>query len=136
MLAGCGKNVQFTDLQITGASAAAARGALLLVPADKKAAVKSYMYSIAGAVRTLSGDATPEQLNDLLINSIPEDVRNQIPELVDIIIPAITSVYKTYYNQFSTDHARLLQILNDIATGIEAAATPNINDKTPQHIIQ
>lgn len=124
MLASCA-TYQFTDLQITGAATLAARGALAVVPSANKAAVKNYMFYIATTVRTLSGDATPQQLSDLLLNSLPPDVKAQYPELVSVIIPAVVDVYSTFYNQFQTDHTKLLKILNDIATGIEAAASVN-----------
>ena len=123
ILAGCASNIQFTDLQITGAATAGTRVALMAIPEAKREPVRNWMFYIATRVRTLSGDATPQQLNDLLVGSIPQKDLDQIPELKSVIIPAVVSVYQVFYAKFSSNHTRLLQILNDIATGIEAAAS-------------
>jgi outer membrane PBP1 activator LpoA protein len=125
LLASCAtSNIQFTDLQITGVAAAAGRGALLLVPQAKRDEVKNWMMFVATKVRTLNG-GTPQQLNDLLTQSIPANIQSQIPELGSLIIPAIVSTYSGFYSKFSSDHTRLVQILNDIATGVESAASQN-----------
>lgn len=121
LLVGCA-TVTFSDLQITGAATVGAKAALYAIPTAQKAAVKNWMFYIATKARTLSGNATPQELNDLLVSSIPANILTEIPELKAVVIPAIVDVYKTFYDQFSTNHTRLLQILNDIATGVEAAA--------------
>jgi hypothetical protein len=60
----------------------------------------------------------------MLVNAIPPQVREQYPEIENYIIPAVVTVYEEFYKKFSGDHKRLLQIINDIATGIEAASAP------------
>lgn len=118
---GCA-SIGFTDLQYTGGAAAAARTALLLIPSTKQDAVKNWMFFFASKLRTLSGDPTPGDLSNLLVNSIPQNVIAAIPELQTIIIPQIVAVYTGLYNQFKTDHGALIRILNDIAVGVEAVA--------------
>jgi hypothetical protein len=119
-LNGCA-TYQFTDLEITGAATLGARAALLAVPGNDQTSVKNWMMYIATRLRTLTGNPTAAELTDMLVSSIPPQYLTSLPELKTIVIPAVVDVYETLYQKYGASLGAI-KILNDIATGVEAAA--------------
>lgn len=113
---------RFSDTQIvTAVSVATAVGLRPITPPERRTAIANYTDYYASLLYTVTGNPTPAQLTTLLTNAIPANVREQYPELVSFVVPIIVSNYELLYAKYGANRA--VQILNDIATGLEAGAS-------------
>lgn len=89
---------------------------------SKRHQVAVYVKQIAGDVRVVAVQSpTPDVLMSVLqqaIDKVPSDYR----DLATFVAPLVVAEYKNYYDKFASDHQKLIQVLNDIATGLESAA--------------
>jgi len=121
---GCASTQQFvtTDNARTATSLVCS-GILIEMkdPVRQQAAAK-YVYSVATAVRTLSGGnvPTPEELNTVIRQFTPASSNWAF------IAQAIGAVWANYYPQVKGNPKLALQYLEAIASGCETAARPFI----------
>lgn len=113
---------QITDSSIIAAvTVATTTGLKMAVPDEaRRTVIANYLDVYAKALRTITGNPTPEQLTELINKFIPENVKAQYPELVTFAVPLIVSAYKQAYDKWGAEKA--VTYLNDIASGIEAGA--------------
>jgi hypothetical protein len=128
LLASCTQS-QINDAAITaGVSVATSTGLKLAVPdAGRRTVIADYLDVYSHALRSVTGDPTPDQLTALINQFIPANVKDQYPELVTFAIPLIVSAYKQAYDKWGKEKA--VTYLGDIAAGIEAGAAPFITHK-------
>jgi hypothetical protein len=129
-LPGCATtNIQWTDTTITAAVSFGTTEGLRLAIKDsaKRTEIANYITTYAGALRSISGTPTPDALLAAITQFIPASIRQQYPELQSIVFPVISSVYGQVYAKFGADHAKIYQVLNDIATGLESGSSPYIS---------
>jgi uncharacterized protein YceK len=120
LLSGCATVGQFTNTEVITAVAVATSVGLKQVPAAHKAAVISILNIVATDLGTLTSNPTPQQLGDLLTNSIPADIRAQYSEAITFVVPLVVANYQIAYDKYATNQTKLIQVLNDIATGIRS----------------
>lgn len=121
LFSGCQTIGNFNDNQIVTAVTLATKIGMDQVPAAHKQAVNDILYRVSTNLRQLTSDPTPEQLGNILTDSIPADIRAKYSEALTFVVPLVVSNYKIYYDKFAGNHAKLIQVLNDIATGIQSA---------------
>src|SRR5437016_5300246 len=63
----------------------------------KRAAISNYIDVYAGALRSITGSPTPEQLTAQINAFIPASVKASLPELLTFITPLIVSNYEALY---------------------------------------
>jgi hypothetical protein len=111
-------------------SVATATG-LEAVNTHNRTRIANYLYTYAGALRTITGTPTPDQLVAILNGFIPADIKAQYPEIVAFAIPIIVQTYEWAYAKYGQNSVKLAQVLNDIATGIETGASAFIGHSPP-----
>lgn len=113
-----------SDSQIVAGVTLGANAGFRAITGSKRHDIANYVKIAAGTVKVYSSQApTPTQLSDALNAAIPQQYRDKYSTEISFVIPLVVSEYKTYYDKFSTDHQKLVQVLNAIATGLEAAAS-------------
>ena len=113
----------FNDSTITTAVSVGTATGLRFVNATKRTAIANYLYTYSGALRTITGNPTPEQLTQQINAFIPADVKTNYPEIVAFAVPLIVTNYEWAYSKWGNNGQKLYQVLNDIATGIETGAS-------------
>jgi predicted membrane-bound mannosyltransferase len=115
---------QFNDAAITAAVTVATTTGLKMAVQDpsRRTVIADYLEVYSTALRSVTGNPTPEQLTTLINQFIPQNVKDQYPELVTFAIPLIVGAYKQAYDRWGS--AQAVTYLNDIAAGIEAGAGP------------
>jgi hypothetical protein len=115
--------------QITTAVSVGTSAGLRYVVKDpaKRTVIANYIDVGAAALRTVTGTPTPDQLNTLINQAIPADIRNQYPELIAFVSPLVISSYQLAFDKYGPNAEKLYQALNDIALGLEAGAAPYIS---------
>ena len=129
LLVGCkGGNLPVSDAFITASISAGTSAGLKLAIKDdaKRIVIAKYLNNYAGALRTITGNPTPDQLSAQLMAFIPSDVQQQYPELSSFAVPLIVSFYQWAQQKYGTNTAQYQQVLNDVATGIETGSAPFI----------
>lgn len=121
-LVGCKTAPQVSDTQITLASALAARITFTLIGPSHQKAVAGYMYFISTDLYALTDAPTPDGLTQIILNSIPASDLARYPEIKTLVIPAISDTYKAYFNQYAANQSKLIQVLKDIASGLQSIA--------------
>jgi hypothetical protein len=119
---GCALVNYIPDSVITAAITYGADAGFKFLQSQNRAEVADWVYYVAHLLRT-STALTPDQLGKAIYDSIPASIKTQFPGLVSYLIPKIVSVYKTYYDKYAGNNSKLVQILNDIAQGLENAAS-------------
>ena len=90
----------------------------------KRTVISDYIMVYAPALRTITGNPTASELT-LQINAfIPTNIRSDYPELIALVIPAVTSTYQSAYAKYGGNTKELYRVLSDIATGLENGAAP------------
>jgi len=114
---------QFTDSAITAGIAVATTTGLKMAVSDpeRRTVIADYLGVYATALRTITGNPSPDQLTTLINQFVPQNIKDQYPELMTFAIPLIVSGYKQAYDRWGAQKAVLY--LNDIATGIETGAS-------------
>jgi len=127
-LAGCkGTNLPpVSDAFITASVAAGTSAGLKLAIKDdaRRKTIAAYLNNYAGALRTITGNPTPDQLTQQLMAFIPPDVQSQYPELGSFAVPLIVTFYQWAETKYGSNTAQYQKVLNDVATGIEAGSAP------------
>jgi hypothetical protein len=120
----CSCAVLQTDQGIVATVAAATSAGLKYSVHDpaRRHVVANYVYVYAGALRTVTGNPTPDQLIDLINSFIPANVRAQYPELA-FAVSIVVAEYQSLYNKYHDNVATLYRYLNDVATGLETGAS-------------
>lgn len=121
-IVGCSKNAPpVSDALITTAVSVGTSSGLKFAIKDvgKQHVVAQYLNNYAGALRTITGNPTDEQLTKQLMAFIPPDVQVQYPEISTVAIPMIVSFYDYYRSKYGANTQAFYQKLNDVATGIE-----------------
>ena len=113
---------QFNDAAIIAAVTVATTTGLKMAVKDeaRRTVIANYLDVYSTALRSITGDPTPEQLTAIVNQFIPQNVKDQYPELVTFAVPLIVSTYKQAYDKWGKDKS--VTYLNDIATGIEDGA--------------
>jgi len=121
---------QFNDSAIIAAVTVATTTGLKMAVQDpaRRTVIADYLEVYSVALRSVTGNPTPEQLTTLINQFIPQNVKDQYPELVTFAIPLIVGAYKQAYDKWGS--AQAVKYLNDIATGIEDGAAPYITHRT------
>lgn len=121
ILASCTQQ-QFNDAAIIAGVTVATTTGLKMAVQDpaRRTIIADYLDVYSTALRSITGNPTPEQLTTLINQFIPQNVKDQYPELVTFAIPLIVSAYKQAYDKWGKEKA--VTYLNDIATGIEDGA--------------
>ena len=129
-----------SDAFITAAVSAGTSAGLNLAIKDaaKRKVIAQYLNTYAGALRTITGNPTPDQLTQQLMAFIPPDVAAQYPELGSFAVPLVVSFYQwaeSKYGAASTPTGspsgtpgtptltKVQEILNDVANGIETGSS-------------
>lgn len=120
---GC-QNATIPDAMITASVAAGTSAGLKLAVKDaaKQKVIANYLNTYAGALRTISGNPTDEQLTAQLMAFVPPNIQSEYPELSSFAVPLIVSFYDWAKSKYGTNTAELYKVLNDVATGIEQGA--------------
>jgi predicted cobalt transporter CbtA len=114
-----------TDAQISTATSVATATGLRLVNLPNRAKIANYVVLyVATPLKSITGDPTPEELTNLLVGAIPSNIKSDYPELVAFVVPIVISNYQLLYNKYANDTAKIKQVLNDIAYGLESGAAP------------
>lgn len=85
-------------------------------------AIANLAGGIAGTLRTFTGDPppTPAQLSQAIVAQIPENLRQQYPEVVAFVVPLVVQGYQYAVQKYgNNDQKTVYQILNDVASGVE-----------------
>lgn len=113
-----------SDAAITSAVTVATTAGLRLIPnASERNRIANYVDVGASALRTVTGTPTPQDLSDLIVKYIPTSIKDQYPEVVAFLVPLVVSQYKSAYDKYGSNAAKVYQILNDIAVGLESGAS-------------
>lgn len=117
---------QFNDAAIIAGVTVATTTGLKMAIQDpaRRTVIANYLDVYATALRSITGNPTPEQLTALINQFIPQNIKDQYPELVTFAVPLIVSAYKQAYDKWGS--AKAVTYLNDIAAGIEAGAAPYV----------
>lgn len=128
LLNGCAafQNVQWSDATIAASVSFGTAEGLRLAIKDsaKRTVIANYITVYATALRSVSGVPTPDNLLATVSQFIPANIRQDYPELQATVFPVITAIYGQYYTQFAGDHAKIYQVITDIASGLESGAAP------------
>lgn len=121
---------QFNDAAITAAVTVATTTGLKLAVKDpeRRTVIANYLDVYSKALYSVTGNPTPEQLTDLINSFIPQNVKDEYPELVTFAIPMIVGAYKQAYDRWGSENA--VRYIHDIAAGIEAGAAPFITRRS------
>ncbi len=113
---------QFNDAAIIAAVTVATTTGLKMAVQDpaRRTIIADYLDVYSTALRSVTGNPTPEQLTALINQFIPQNIKDQYPELITFAIPLIVGAYKQAYDRWGSEKA--VTYLNDIATGIENGA--------------
>ena len=83
---------------------------------DRRTKIADYICVYAPALRSITGNPTPEELLTQINRFVPASVTDNLPEIKSVVIPLIISFTKKFG---STG-----KVMNDIAAGLEQGATP------------
>jgi hypothetical protein len=121
---------QFNDASIIAAVTVATTTGLKMAVQDpaRRTVIANYLDVYAVALRSVTGNPTPEQLTELINAFIPQDVKDKYPELVTFGVPLIVQAYKQAYDRWGSSDT--VRYLNDIAQGIEAGAAQFVSHKS------
>jgi hypothetical protein len=122
---GC-KNVPISDTVITTSVSAGTAAGLKLTVKDpaKQKVIAQYLNTYAGALRTIVGDPTDEQLTTQLVAFIPPNIQTEYPELQSFAVPMVVSFYHWAKEKYGANSTDLQRVLGDVASGIEAGSAP------------
>jgi hypothetical protein len=120
----CSCAILKTDEGITATVAAATSAGLKysINDPERRHVVANYVYVYAGALRTVTGNPTPDQLIDLLNSFIPASIRAKYPEL-GFAVSIVVTEYQSLYAKYRDNVATLYRYLNDVAAGLELGAS-------------
>ncbi len=100
-----------------------------LADQSKRQVIADYVSGIAGAVRSLTGNETPEEVAKSLAKNIPQTVMQQLPEIGTIVIPQVVSYFESAKSNFGTDVKGFSDRMNAVATGLEQGVAQYITLK-------
>lgn len=114
------------DTFITASVSAGTSAGLKLAIKDvtKQKVIAQYLNNYAGALRTITGDPTDDQLTQQLISFIPADIQSEYPELQSFAVPMIVSLYHWAKEKYGANSADFRKVLADVASGIELGSAP------------
>ena len=121
---GC-NNPAVTDTSIVMATSVATSAALKLAITDpaKRTLIANYIEgSYANAIRSISGNPSPDNFIAQLNSFIPPTVQQQLPELITFVNPIALYAYQQAYAKYNGDITKISQYLNDVATGMQNGA--------------
>lgn len=120
-----GQSPPISDALITSSVAAGTSAGLKLAVKDaaKQKVIANYLNTYAGALRTISGNPTDEQLTAQLMAFVPPNIQSEYPELSSFAVPLIISFYDWAKSKYGTNTAELYKVLGDVASGIETGAS-------------
>lgn len=123
---GCKNPIPISDTLITTSVSAGTSAGLKLGVKDaaKQKVIAQYLNTYAGALRTITGDPTDDQLTQQLIAFIPPDIQAQYPELQSFAVPMVVSFYHWAKDKYGANSADLRKVLGDVASGIEIGSAP------------
>ena len=123
--AGCSDTSKVSDAAITAAVSVATSTALKSAIKDpaKRTQIANYIEGpYANAIRSISGNPTPDNFVQQLNAFIPANIQEQYPELVAFVNPISLWAYQQAYNKYGSDVAKISQYLNDVASGMQSGA--------------
>jgi len=91
---------------------------------SKRTVISDYIMVYAPALRTITGNPTAAELTTQINAFIPANIRSDYPELIALVIPAVTSTYQSAYAKYGGNTKELYRVLSDIAAGLENGAAP------------
>jgi hypothetical protein len=125
--------IQLTDQTVTAAVSFGTLEGLKLAIKEptKRTVLANYVSVYATALRSITGNPTPDALIAALNQFIPASVRTNFPELEAIVTPVITSLYSQAWAKWGNNAAKIYLVLNAIAAGLEDGAAPYISKPPP-----
>jgi len=91
---------------------------------SKRTVISDYIMVYAPALRTITGNPSAAELTTQINAFIPANIRSDYPELIALVIPAVTSTYQSAYAKYGGNTKELYRVLSDIAAGLENGAAP------------
>lgn len=107
------------QLIINGVSVGTSTGLSLIKDAEVRVVVANYLQAYAPGLRTITSKPTAEQLAAMIIQYTPQSVQDQYPQVVAFATPLIVNAVLSYLAAYGDDQKTVIQVVNDIATGLE-----------------
>src|SRR5216117_865596 len=130
LFSGCAsfQNIQWSDATIiAGVSFGTTEGLKLAIKdSAKRTAIANYINTYAKGLRSISTAPTPDALLAEITEYVPANIKQAYPELQSIVFPVVSSIYGQAYQKFGSDHAKIYQVLSDIASGLETGSLPYV----------
>jgi hypothetical protein len=114
------------DATITAAVSIATSTALKMGVKDaaKRTLIANYIEgNYADALRSITGNPTPENFAQQLNAFIPLNIQQEYPELVTFVNPIALFAYQQAYNKYKDNVDQISRYLNDVATGLQNGAS-------------
>ncbi len=128
-LLGCGVTIPDQAID-TGISLGVSTGLRLAIKDDaKRTVVADYIDVGAHSLRTVVGNPTPEELGELMTKWIPENIKQEYPQVISFLVPTVITVYQSAVAKYGKDSQKVRDLLGRIATDLENGAAPYITRK-------
>jgi hypothetical protein len=124
LLAGCGTTNQ--DALITTAATVGAATGMKFIPAAKRTPVANYVDYVATVIRAAKPPLTSDELTALINQRVPTSVQADLAILLPFVTPIIATQYNNLLAKANGNTTAIINGLNDIATGLEAAMAPYV----------
>lgn len=124
-LLGCGGSGVNDELIINGVSVATSTGLSVIKNAEQRHMIANLLQGYAPGLRTITNNPTPEQLKALIDQYTPADIKEKYPQAVAFATPLVINAVETAIANYGTNTAAIVNIVNDVATGLELGSAGN-----------
>ena len=124
LLFGCAGQLQ--DALITSAATAGATTGMRFIPAANRTPVANYVDYVATVIRAAKPPLTSDELTALINARVPASVKSDLAILLPFVTPIIATQYNNLLAKAGGNATAIVNGLNDIATGLEAAMAPYV----------
>ncbi len=128
LLFACQSGVNDALIQ-SGVSIGVSTGLTAIHDANTRTVVANLLNGYAPGLRTITSNPTPEQLAALIQQYTPQEIQAQYAQAIAFATPLIVNAVSTAIAAYGHDNATVVQIVNDVAVGLETGSTCCITKK-------
>lgn len=123
VIPGCEKGAVNDQLIINGVSVATSTGLSVIKDANQKHMIANLLQGYAPGLRTITSNPTPAQLAALIDQYTPSDIKANYPQAVAFATPLVINAVNTAIAHYGDKTKSVVQIVNDVATGLELGSS-------------
>ena len=89
----------------------------------RRAEIAAYICGpYAEGIRSITGNPTPENFLEQINAFVPQNIKDQYPELLAFVNPIALAAYKQAYEKYQGNVVEIARYLNDVSSGLQSGA--------------